>query len=84
MDITAIFLKPSPCRETYERLVGAKGQARRMATNKLDSDRSCDLHQYLPPHALDPILPAVREKKNIFRFIRSSASGKYRIQCLRA
>lgn len=63
MEITAIFQKPSPCRETYERLVGAKGQARRMATNKLDSDRSCDLHQYPPPRALDPILPAVREKK---------------------
>lgn len=79
MEITAIFQKPSPSRETYERLVSARGLAKRMATNKLDSDRSCDLHKFPPPRTPDPILQAVREK-NIFRFILLSASGKYHIQ----
>ena len=51
------------------------GQAQRTATRKLKNYRynaSCDLD---PLHTLAPRLPDVCEK-SVFRFIRSSASGK--------
>ena len=51
---------------------GGAGLAERVATNKLDSDRSCDRNTL---RALDLILPAVG-KKNILRFLHPSASIK--------
>ena len=61
--------------KTYKPTTGGweGGQAQRTATRKLKNyNASCDLDI---PHTLAPRLPDVREK-NVFRFIRSSASGK--------
>ena len=53
--------------------MGGGGQAMRARQQKqLNSETPCDLKK---PCTLEPILPAMCEK-NVFRFFRSSASGK--------
>ena len=67
-------------QKTYKPTTGGweGGQAQRTATRKLKNyNASCDLD---PPHTLAPRLPDVCEK-NVFRFIRSSASRKQHLLC---